>query len=159
MWWREWRRTDPDESEPSDPHIAAIAAPVGDVGTFAHVAIMIDRGADVDDGEIVDPRLGIATPRPMRAVADTTAFGPIAFERAWPTSLPMILVPSSWSMLIDLPTPPVGETDPALLEPRRRSAIEAVIGHMKAEGHLGRCYLKARVGDAAHVILCGISIP
>jgi len=28
-------------------------------------------------------------------------------------------------------------------ELRRRSAIEPVIGHMKAEGHLGRCYLKA----------------
>ena len=27
-------------------------------------------------------------------------------------------------------------------ELRRRSAIEAVIGHMKTEGHLGRCYLK-----------------
>ena len=27
-------------------------------------------------------------------------------------------------------------------ELRRRSAIEPVIGHMKAEGHLGRCYLK-----------------
>src|SRR5438105_10416561 len=27
-------------------------------------------------------------------------------------------------------------------ELRRRSSIEAVIGHMKAEGHLGRCYLK-----------------
>src|SRR5205823_11831315 len=30
------------------------------------------------------------------------------------------------------------------------SAIEAVIGHMKAEGHLGRCYLKGRAGDAAN---------
>src|SRR5262245_48078047 len=38
-------------------------------------------------------------------------------------------------------------------ELRRRSAIEAVIGHMKAEGHLGRCYLKGRAGDAANVIL------
>jgi hypothetical protein len=28
-------------------------------------------------------------------------------------------------------------------ELRRRSAIEAVIGHMKTDGHLGRCYLKA----------------
>jgi transposase, IS5 family len=28
-----------------------------------------------------------------------------------------------------------------------------VIGHMKAEGHLGRCYLKGRAGDAANVIL------
>jgi len=35
-------------------------------------------------------------------------------------------------------------------EVRRRSAIEAVIGHMKAEGHLGRCYLKGRAGDAAN---------
>jgi IS5 family transposase len=38
-------------------------------------------------------------------------------------------------------------------ELRRRSAIEAVIGHMKADGHLGRCYLKGRNGDAANTIL------
>jgi IS5 family transposase len=38
----------------------------------------------------------------------------------------------------------------------RRSAIEAVIGHMKAEGHLGRCYLKGRAGDAANVILSAV---
>lgn len=38
-------------------------------------------------------------------------------------------------------------------ELRRRSAIEPVIGHMKAEGHLGRCYLKAPAGDAANAIL------
>jgi IS5 family transposase len=38
-------------------------------------------------------------------------------------------------------------------ELRRRSAIEPVIGHMKAEGHLGRCYLKGRDGDAANAIL------
>ena len=36
------------------------------------------------------------------------------------------------------------------------SAIEAVIGHMKAEGHLGRCYLKGRAGDAANVILSAV---
>ena len=41
-------------------------------------------------------------------------------------------------------------------ELRRRSAIEAVIGHMKAEGHLGRCYLKGRAGDAANVILTAV---
>jgi IS5 family transposase len=35
-------------------------------------------------------------------------------------------------------------------ELRRRSAIEPVIGHLKAEGHLGRCYLKGRAGDAAN---------
>lgn len=38
-------------------------------------------------------------------------------------------------------------------ELRRRSAIEAVIGHMKNDGHLGRCYLKGRDGDAANIIL------
>src|SRR5881398_3182281 len=41
-------------------------------------------------------------------------------------------------------------------ELRRRSATEAVIGHMKAEGHLGRCYLKGRAGDAANVILSAV---
>jgi IS5 family transposase len=30
-----------------------------------------------------------------------------------------------------------------------RSAIEAVIGHMKNDGHLGRCYLKGRDGGKA----------
>lgn len=38
-------------------------------------------------------------------------------------------------------------------ELRRRSAIEAVIGHMKNEGHLGRCWLKGRAGDAANIVL------
>jgi IS5 family transposase len=28
---------------------------------------------------------------------------------------------------------------------------------MKAEGHLGRCYLKSREGDAANVILTAVS--
>src|SRR5215471_10942502 len=41
-------------------------------------------------------------------------------------------------------------------ELRRRSAIEAVIGHMKADGHLGRCYLKGRAGDAANAILSAV---
>jgi transposase, IS5 family len=41
-------------------------------------------------------------------------------------------------------------------ELRRRAAIEAVIGHMKAEGHLGRCYLKGRAGDAANALLSAI---
>jgi IS5 family transposase len=36
---------------------------------------------------------------------------------------------------------------------RRRSAIEPLIGHLKAEGHLGRCYLKGRAGDAANAVL------
>jgi len=41
-------------------------------------------------------------------------------------------------------------------ELRRRSAIEAVIGHMKTDGHLGRCYLKGPHGDAANVILTAV---
>jgi IS5 family transposase len=41
-------------------------------------------------------------------------------------------------------------------ELRRRSAIEPVIGHMKTDGHLGRCHLKGREGDAANVVLTAI---
>ena len=36
------------------------------------------------------------------------------------------------------------------------SAIEPIIGHLKAEGHLGRCYLKGRAGDAANVVLSAV---
>jgi len=41
-------------------------------------------------------------------------------------------------------------------ELKRRSAIEAVIGHMKTDGHLGRCYLKGQEGDAANTILTAV---
>ncbi len=41
-------------------------------------------------------------------------------------------------------------------ELRRRSAIEAVIGHMKSDGHLGRCYLKGHAGDAANAVLSAV---
>jgi transposase, IS5 family len=41
-------------------------------------------------------------------------------------------------------------------ELRRRSAIEPVIGHLKAEGHLARCYLKGREGDAANAVLTAV---
>jgi IS5 family transposase len=41
-------------------------------------------------------------------------------------------------------------------ELKRRSAIEPVIGHMKSDGHLGRCYLKGRHGDAANAILSAV---
>jgi IS5 family transposase len=40
-------------------------------------------------------------------------------------------------------------------ELRRRSAIEAMIGHMKLDGKLGRNHLKGAVGDAIHALLCG----
>ena len=42
-------------------------------------------------------------------------------------------------------------------ELRRRSAIEAVIGHMKADGHLGRCHLKGAAGDAANAVLTAVA--
>ncbi len=38
-------------------------------------------------------------------------------------------------------------------ELRRRSAVEPLIGHMKEQGHLGRCHLKGHAGDAANAIL------
>jgi transposase, IS5 family len=41
-------------------------------------------------------------------------------------------------------------------ELRRRSAIEPLIGHIKDEGHLGRCYLKGHAGDAANAILSAV---
>ena len=41
-------------------------------------------------------------------------------------------------------------------ELRRRSSIEPIIGHLKAEGHLGRCYLKGCTGDAANVVLSAV---
>ena len=40
-------------------------------------------------------------------------------------------------------------------ELRRRSAIEAVIGHMKSDGRLDRNFLKGRVGDKINAILVG----
>ena len=39
---------------------------------------------------------------------------------------------------------------------KRRSAIEPAIGHMKSEGHLGRCYLKGHAGDAANAVLSAV---
>ena len=41
-------------------------------------------------------------------------------------------------------------------ELRRRSAIEPVIGHRKAQGHLDRCYLKGHAGDAANAVLSAV---
>ena len=39
---------------------------------------------------------------------------------------------------------------------KRRSMIEAMIGHMKNDGLMGRCHLKGLKGDACHALLCGI---
>lgn len=38
---------------------------------------------------------------------------------------------------------------------KRRSAIEAAIGHMKMDGRLGRNPLKGALGDALHAVMCG----
>ena len=41
-------------------------------------------------------------------------------------------------------------------ELRRRSAIEPVIGHCKADGHLGRNFLKGRAGDQINAVMSAV---
>ena len=41
-------------------------------------------------------------------------------------------------------------------ELRRRSAIEAVIGHRKSDGHLDRNYLKGRQGDQINAVMSAV---
>ena len=41
-------------------------------------------------------------------------------------------------------------------ELRRRSAIEAVIGHGKTDGHLGRNFLKGRHGDQINAVMSAV---
>jgi IS5 family transposase len=41
-------------------------------------------------------------------------------------------------------------------ELRRRSAIEAVIGHCKTDGHLDRNYLKGRNGDQINAVMSAV---
>ena len=38
---------------------------------------------------------------------------------------------------------------------KRRNAIEPIIGHMKAEGHLDRNHLQGRIGDAINALMAG----
>ena len=44
-------------------------------------------------------------------------------------------------------------------ELRRRSAIEAVIGHCKTDGHLGRNFLKGRSGDTINAVMSAVGYP
>jgi len=37
----------------------------------------------------------------------------------------------------------------------RRNSVEPIIGHLKQEGLLDRCYLKGQEGNAVHALLCG----
>ena len=39
---------------------------------------------------------------------------------------------------------------------RRRAGLEAMIGHMKNDGLLGRCHLKGKEGDTRHALLWSI---
>jgi IS5 family transposase len=48
-----------------------------------------------------------------------------------------------------------GLTPKLIADLRRRSAIEAEIGHMKTDGRLSRCPLKGTLGDALFAVLCG----
>ncbi len=41
-------------------------------------------------------------------------------------------------------------------ELRRRSAIEAVIGHCKTDGHLDRNFLLGRLGDQINAVMSGV---
>jgi IS5 family transposase len=47
-----------------------------------------------------------------------------------------------------------GLTSKLIADLRRRSAIEAEIGHMKTDGRLARCPLKGTLGDALFAVLC-----
>ena len=47
-----------------------------------------------------------------------------------------------------------GLTPELIADLRRRSAIEAEIGHMKTDGRLTRCPLKGAIGDALFAVLC-----
>ena len=38
---------------------------------------------------------------------------------------------------------------------KRRNAIEPIIGHMRAEGHLDRNYLRGTIGDAINALMAG----
>jgi transposase, IS5 family len=39
---------------------------------------------------------------------------------------------------------------------KRRSAIEAILGHLKSDHSMGSNYLKERAGDTHHVLLAGM---
>ncbi|MCZ8020897.1 MAG: IS5 family transposase [Cytophagales bacterium] len=53
-----------------------------------------------------------------------------------------------------------GLTAKEIIDLRRRSAIEAEIGHMKTDGRMSRCALKGTIGDAIFAVLnaCGHNI-
>ena len=48
-----------------------------------------------------------------------------------------------------------GMTKALKRKPKRRNTIEPIVGHMKAEGHLDRNYLKGTLGDAINALMAG----
>ena len=51
----------------------------------------------------------------------------------------------------------LNRNDRALLQRRwlkRRQAIEPMIGHLKADHRMNRCWLAGSLGDALHAVLC-----
>ena len=38
----------------------------------------------------------------------------------------------------------------------RRQAVEPIIGHLKEDHRMGRCYLKGEEGDRLHAVLCAV---
>ena len=66
-------------------------------------------------------------------------------------SLPRVIRWAAWTWS----APTVSAPDRASSN-RYSETIEPIIGHMKSEGHLGRCYLKGREGDAINVILTAV---
>jgi len=49
-----------------------------------------------------------------------------------------------------------GVTDQIKRELRRRSAVESVIGHLKAEHRMGRTYLAGRARDATNALMAAV---
>ncbi|WP_020404978.1 transposase [Hahella ganghwensis] len=45
--------------------------------------------------------------------------------------------------------------DKAHVQQGRRNSVEPIIGHLKQEGLLDRCYLKGQEGNEVHALLCG----
>ena len=45
-------------------------------------------------------------------------------------------------------------TDEDKKDLKRRQAIEPIIGHLKADHRMNRCYLKGSLGDSLHAVLC-----
>ena len=63
------------------------------------------------------------------------------------------MVPATGSRLLISHTRRLPPTLKKLL--KRRQVIEPMIGHMKADGLLGKNWLKGADGDALHALLCG----